>query len=171
MRPDREKVLFLDCDGVLNHRRWLFAAQRLMDKEYFPTRGAWNSPEAQVRDVDPSCLAMIRHVINETDCCLVMSTTWRRGIDYPCSYFRDIFAMSGWKKSPVIGVTPVINSDVRGAEIKQYLESSGRNVKRYAIVDDDSDMLEEQLPFFVQTNGKEGITIDDAERLIRILND
>ena len=42
----------------------------------------------------------------------------------------------------------------------------------YVILDDDSDMLESQLPYFVQTDWmKRGLSQDDAEQAIKILNE
>ena len=42
---------------------------------------------------------------------------------------------------------------------------------KYAIVDDDSDMVENQKPFFVQTDWFIGITKEDIEKLTNILKD
>lgn len=42
-------------------------------------------------------------------------------------------------------------------------------VNRYAIIDDENDILPKQLNHFVQTNSQFGITCKDAERVITIL--
>lgn len=44
-------------------------------------------------------------------------------------------------------------------------------IERYAIVDDDGDMLDEQRPYFVQTNAYVGMTDADADKLIAILGE
>ena len=43
-------------------------------------------------------------------------------------------------------------------------------VENYVIIDDDSDMLDEQLYHFVQTNFEDGITDTEVNRVIKILN-
>ena len=58
---------------------------------------------------------------------------------------------------------------IRGEEIKQYLEEH-TDIKSYVILDDDSDMLDEQLFNFVQTDGFEGITIREVKLCKSILN-
>lgn len=51
----------------------------------------------------------------------------------------------------------------RGDEIKKWL---GRHdVEKYIILDDDSDMLEEQLPFFINTDTHNGIRFEDMDRI------
>jgi hypothetical protein len=57
----------------------------------------------------------------------------------------------------------------RGSEIAEWL-SRHPEVDRYAIVDDDSDMLPEQVPFFVQTSFETGMTDEHAAKLIEVLN-
>lgn len=43
---------------------------------------------------------------------------------------------------------------------------------RYVILDDDSDMLDCQLPYFIQTDWlKWGLSDEDVEQAIHILND
>jgi len=42
---------------------------------------------------------------------------------------------------------------------------------KYIIIDDDTDMLDEQLPFFINTDPEVGITDEDVKTAIKILND
>jgi membrane-bound lytic murein transglycosylase MltF len=44
-------------------------------------------------------------------------------------------------------------------------------VERYAILDDDTDMLPEQLPNFFQTTWEEGLTEEIAEKVIAHLGE
>ena len=55
----------------------------------------------------------------------------------------------------------------RGDEIAAWLTAHPK-VKEWAIVDDDSDMLPEQLPRFVKTDGNEGLSFANFERLCAI---
>jgi hypothetical protein len=52
----------------------------------------------------------------------------------------------------------------RGDEIKAWL-SEHPEVDKYAILDDDSDMLDEQLPNFFKTTFQDGLTDDIAEKV------
>lgn len=71
----------------------------------------------------------------------------------------------------------------RGVEIKQWIDThihseNGKNWNykeigsdfNYVILDDDSDMLLEQAEHFVKTDTLLGLSEDDVERAIKILN-
>ena len=71
----------------------------------------------------------------------------------------------------------------RGVEIKQWIDThihseNGKNWNykdigvdfNYVILDDDSDMLLEQAEHFVKTDTLLGLSKDDVERAIKILN-
>jgi hypothetical protein len=58
----------------------------------------------------------------------------------------------------------------RGYEIKEWLTAHGKGVESYAILDDEQEMLPEQQSHFVQTNPAVGITEEDADAIIAILN-
>ena len=85
----------------------------------------------------------------------------------------------------IIGITPnsishemLLVSDIdsvelfhlRGEEIKEWLTTHGKNVSHYVIFDDMDHMLPEQQSHFVQTNPEVGITEDDANKAITIMN-
>ena len=59
---------------------------------------------------------------------------------------------------------------IRGEEIKQWLTKYGKQVSNYAIIDDMDNMLSEQQSRFVHTNPEVGITEEDAQKTIEILN-
>ena len=58
----------------------------------------------------------------------------------------------------------------RGKEIKKWLSMHKNKVGHYAILDVYDDMLPEQLPHFVQTNYEVGLSKENADRVIEILN-
>ena len=85
----------------------------------------------------------------------------------------------GWKMPPnTVKVTRpgpwgnpfVVNPRVTpGGRTGEWL-SRHPEVERYAIVDDDSDMLPEQMPFFVRTSAETGgLKKRHADRLIKLL--
>lgn len=144
------KVLFLDCDGVINseagHNTGLF-------KTDFP--------------VDAYMAFLVGKIHLDTDCKVVLSSAWRH-------HERSVKLLNE-RLVPIFDRTPFsgeINntSGIRGYEIKDWLDRHPE-VTRYAILDDSSDMLEEQLPNFFQTSWKTGITEEIALKVIKHLNE
>lgn len=105
-------------------------------------------------------------------------------------YLIDLFNMVGIK-GDVIGETPKLRwlCEVpsayipRGTEIKNYLSVKHNypcyewnlnkcttDVETYVIIDDDGDMLLEQKDNFVQTSMKVGLTKQNADEVVEILN-
>jgi hypothetical protein len=147
-------VLFLDVDGVLNHRAC-----------FMPSRGG--SP------LCPDAVRRLRGVVAFTGCKVVLSSTWRmldRHVDKLKSAGGFPSPHDDWRTGELHrkseGGSIIISR--RGDEIAEWL-SRHPEVTRYAIVDDDSDMLPEQKPFFVQTTFDTGLLDEHADRLIEIL--
>lgn len=112
------KILFLDCDGVLN------CQQTFVDHR---------------KTVDPLDLQMVKRVqkiVKETGCKVVMSSTWRR---------HDEARESVNKLIPLFGVTPSV-AVYRGKEIQAWLKEHPE-VTKYVCLDDDSDFYPEQHLF------------------------
>ena len=59
---------------------------------------------------------------------------------------------------------------IRGMEVQEWLNTKGKKVSHYVILDDMDNMLPEQQNHFVQTNPTVGITEEDAKKAIAILN-
>lgn len=160
------KVIFLDIDGVLNvipqgHDK--FGA--IFHKHFVEN---------------------LRIIIEKTGAKIVVSSTWRM------SGLRTMQAM--WKErslpGEVIDITPdcaqiakfgtldYYEAKERGYEIEEWLK--GNKVDKYVIIDDDSDMLENQMPSFVKCSDNldhedcvdigYGLTKKCAQRVIEILN-
>ena len=145
------KIIFLDIDGVLNSVRSCAALRG------YP----WSFEAEQMGLFDEVALRLMRRAIEETGAKVVVSSTWR--------IRRTIGELAAGLDMPVVGKTPRNNDERRrGGEIKDWL-TDHPEVTAYAIVDDDSDMLEEQHPFFVHTDGKEGFLFRDYEKLMAIL--
>lgn len=154
------KLIFLDIDGVLNDEKSIQARSAGAD--------GWK----------PEAVDQLKRVIEETGAKIVISSTWKLGIKLAAEGVDDsrtelkkgfkFFNLPAW-----IGVTPTrFSNDHRGVEIKWYLEKYPE-ITKYVIVDDRTDMLDEQEPFFVKTefygdNG--GLTPEHADRAIEILN-
>ena len=143
------KVLFLDIDGVLNSRRTATAFGN------FPH----NCDPHQMKLFDRPALSLIQKLCEKTDSSVVLSSTWRNDPRWR-EYGRQL-------RIPLIDRTPS-QSGPRGREIQTWIDINGP--KRYAIVDDDSDMLEHQKPFFVQTDPQDGLLLRHYDRLLELLS-
>lgn len=155
------KVIFLDIDGVLNHEKhykWLMETDE-------PT------PLQQVypySEFNPESCKILNRIIDETDAKIVLSSSWRLdGINRMNSLFKHF----GLPR--IYDITPSLcgrfGSLCRGKEIDKWL-SEHPEVTKYVILDDDTDMEEYQLPFFVKTDPyKDGLNNDIANKVINIL--
>jgi hypothetical protein len=157
------KILFLDCDGVLN-----CAAS-------WPHNSPTNTP------LDPDKVARLNRVVQATGAIIVISSTWRHlnsGLPLVGVVLaegedcRDILRRGG--------VTGVFHTDwktgygkmsgKRGHEIEDWLEDHPE-ITTYAIVDDNRDMLTWQEKFLVQTTFDRGLQDSHVEALIKILGE
>lgn len=141
-----EPIIFLDVDGVLNHRG------------VFKT-GSFPNPLCH------ECVARLRKLVAVTDAQIVMSSTWRLGgrEDSGVRKLKRAGALDRLHKDwRTVDLPNRIQNGVllpdqrRGREIAEWL---GRHpeVEHYVILDDDSDMLPEQMPRFVQTSFDTGL--------------
>lgn len=148
------KILFLDFDGVIT-----------------TYQSKWK--------IDMDKIKIINDICDKTDAKIVVSSSWRigyRGVvhtfqEYLKQYFvkNEYVGLFKFNKfiDNIIGLTD--SGSCRGNEIKFYMNEHPE-VDSYVIVDDDSDMLDEQLFNFVQTDTYEGITERDAKLCVDILN-
>lgn len=174
------KILFLDIDGVLNSQRSFIA----LGHKKARLRDAYNdSYYARITKatIDEIAVGLINRLIKETRAQVVVSSTHRihfRNSDNTGTY--NLFEMNNYLSNlgircNVIGATPTSDSGHRGTEIMHWLDSHKLQftepVTKYAIVDDDSDMRPEQLPFFVQTSLDDGLCLSHYNSLLKLLKD
>lgn len=171
------KILFLDIDGVLNSQR-SFAAFQHREKRNLPS--AKDSQLAYfykitTRTLDKVAVGLVNRVVKETGAKVVLTSTHRKhflkrdGVHEEfCILDIQIYLKALGLKIDMIDATPVTARGHRGTEIKQWLDSR-KDVEAYAIIDDDSDMLQEQLPFFVKTPGSDGMSFENYRDLRKIL--
>lgn len=144
------KVLFLDIDGVVN------------SAETFKRRHKEGGRE---RDFDERLSGIIKNIVALTGCKVVLSSSWRGSEENEALISEHI--------TPLLDRTPRMHRPVgtgveycgRGKEIKAWLEQHPE-ITRYAIIDDDSDMMPEQIPYFFQTTWQKGITEEIASEII-----
>lgn len=152
-----DKVIFLDIDGVIQSPRYCVAINQ----------SGWMST------FEPAAMSMLRNLINESGAKIVISSTWRLG-EYD-SVKRELqlcFRVCGFKE-----IANAFHSDwrtddngkLRGDEIKRWLDKHPECQECYLILDDDADMLEEQKPFFVQTDCYNGMLLEHYDKAKKIL--
>lgn len=161
------KVIFLDIDGVLN--------------VHYPERDEYGSL------FHPQFEDNLRHIIQQTDAKIVISSSWRHsGLDIMKEMWDDrnlageVIDVTASRSQHDIesggGRMPFNERAERGWEIQEWIDKY--KPEKYCIIDDDNDMLPNQLPYFVQTldnwehEGNEegyGLTKECAEMVIQIL--
>jgi len=147
------KILFLDIDGVLNSIR------SAVSLGGYP----WGVKEEDIKLFDQVAIQLIKRLCEKTDCQIVLSSVWRLSIGHK-KLAEALFL-------PIVDSTPCLHmSGARGQEIKAYL-GNHPEVTCYAIVDDDSDMLDEQLPYFIKTDRVNGLSYENYEQLLKLLKE
>lgn len=145
------KVIFLDFDGVITtlESKWRLC---------------------------PEKMELVKKICDSTDAKIVISSSWRLSTvertlkDLGCGDHRIKcpFILANY----VVGVTPYhipYKIIMRGYEIKYYMEQHPE-ITNYVILDDDTDMLDEQKEHFVNTDTYKGINDNDVNKAIKILN-
>lgn len=141
------KVLFLDIDGVCNSGAWAKQGNSM-----------WHG-------TDPAAVALVRRIIAETGCKVVLSSTWRLYPEARAVVKRDVCNFIDYTVDLQRGAKRGVVA--RGEEVKLWLDSHPE-VTQYAILDDDSDFLPDQWLF--KTTFMQGITEDIAQAVIDHLN-
>ena len=147
------RIIFLDVDGVLN------SAQ------------TWKGPHADsTATLCPVMCDEFARVVRTTGATVVLSSTWRLFTEH-----RAYAKLTAWLLERDITIhshTPNHNtSRGRGSEIATWLEEHREEFPNphFVIIDDDSDMLPRQKPFFVRTTFRDGLTVQHADGVIQIL--
>lgn len=146
------KVLFLDIDGVLNP---------------FRTDEDGNI----MTELSDNCVANLSRIVNETNCRVVISSTWKAS-----NHLMDVLEEELFPKLPkgcVAGCTRTfIPQRKREIEIAEYLEEHSDEIDNFVIMDDYDFELESFLNggHCVITDALNGLTKKDADKCIEILN-
>lgn len=143
------KVLFLDIDGVCNSAEYMVR----LGKQSF-----WH-------DTDPELVKLVRRIITETKCDVVLCSTWRLYPEAREVVKRDVCHFIDVTKDMQRGAKWGVVE--RGHEVQEWLDRHPA-VTQYAILDDNSDFLPHQWLF--QTTWDYGITSEIAEAVINHLN-
>lgn len=156
------KLIYLDIDGVLCTHRASAAIGETGTMDY----------------LDPIACKLVERLITEFSARVVISSTWR--ITHSKREMYQLFRCAGhhiiaeslhtrWATPNLKGLSGFPCQ--RGKEIEASL-SEIENVEfvtGYVILDDDSDMLEYQMPFFVKCDVYDGLGFLGYERAREIL--
>jgi hypothetical protein len=133
------KVIFLDIDGVLNCDRT-------------------PNPRKLPYVVDKRLLARLKKLLHRTGAKIVLSSSWRLDpVGLLAAKYWDV---------PFVDSLPDLPKKTRRDEVLAWL-SSHPQVKRYAIIDDEDDNLDD-LPLF-QPSSKTGLTAEIVKGVDRYL--
>jgi len=109
---------------------------------------------------------------NETGTKICISSTWKNhfGNKDKCTpeKWQDALLKLGFKNGTYVGITETYRT-LRGEEIQDWLNNHSE-VKDYAILDDDSDMLPEQFSRFHHSDPWFGLTPNHLYRIERQFN-
>jgi len=159
-----DPIIFFDFDGVLNSIASMIGL------------GAPNI------HFDPVAVGLVHKLAAATNAKIVISSSWRIGrtvdelkmILNKTSHWRHDWSIV-IDKTPAYGYGDVsfdFDFDMRltrGSEIAQWRKNR-KHTGRYVIIDDDSDMREDQLLFFVKCNTADGFGLQQYIRALRLLS-
>ena len=150
------KIIFLDFDGVLNTEHYQGLLQ-YQGKPWQDEHGAF---------FDPNAVKQLKRIIDATDADIVVESSWKYlGLD-AMKKLWEVRNLPG----TIIDITPSLLGKNKGVEIASWLSNYAKQDIRYVIIDDEYVILDSQLPHFILTNPYEGITEEQANRAISILN-
>jgi len=154
-------IIFLDIDGVLNSGQDVIRRSREASKN--------GDGSFDYKFLCPTACSNLQWILEQDSSArIVVSSTWR--IMHNLEELIKILKQSGvdYAEKRVIDITPKDTDDkiggVRGDKIQAWLDSTRYVIKRFAIIDDDSDMAHLK-PYLHQTNYNDGLVFSIAENI------
>jgi hypothetical protein len=175
-------IIFLDIDGVFN------CQLHYHSKQFTDYRDAKKTLKKQVKKkqierleyykamISLERVEMFNELCKQTNAVVVISSTWRMG--KTVEELQEIMDYCG-ATFEIIDKTGRSDLRERGPEIKKWLSD---NIKeethgclyfdfyKYAIIDDDSDMMLNQKEHFFQTDNYSGLTPTTCYKIRRFIN-
>lgn len=161
---EKYSIVFLDIDGILT------------------------TPIENWRDFNPECVKNLKYIIKETNCEIVIHSTWRNFPEqrkrflylwgrygFNLETFLD-FAPTGLRvvKDNVSNINDATyNSDIqfyasKREVIENWIENYKYRVESYCIIDDEDYNFDPKI--FIQPKAYIGLSLEDAKNVIKILN-
>lgn len=154
------KLIFLDIDGVLNY---IGCSAR-------SPHGCWG--------VEHTKLKLLKNIVERTDAKIILTSTWKtdwfitnykEDLPKDGAYLEQKFREHGLY---ILDKTTDPEWKYRGQGIKNFMNTFCCTIDSFVIIDDESfDFIEEGLTDnFVHTSISEGLTEEDIEKAVCILN-
>lgn len=169
-------IIFLDIDGVLNCQ--IFYTANQITKKNLKKQVKADKIDSDKYYESQICRERIKwlnDLCKNTNAEIVISSSWRLGSTL--EDLQKIFTKMG-ATFDIISITPYTGYE-RGTEISKWLKDNITKEKhgvlyfdfdKYAIIDDDSDMLYTQRHNFFQTDNYSGLTPNTCYKIERFFN-
>ncbi len=152
----KTRVLFLDIDGVLCTMR---------------SHLTYHGRGGLMTEWDVTAANFIHKLCEKHNVKIVISSSWRR-----VESMRQLLKvrLEEFKLENYLFVSCDLEGSMtknltgkRGDEIKDFLDSHSDQIEDYRIIDDDSDMLDEQMDKLILTHGHNGMTYENMLDLLK----
>ena len=184
-----DHIIFLDVDGVLNCQ--LFYTERYKNLTqydgipFYKTVKKYLRKLLKTKELDkmeyykaemcPMRMSLLNELCEETNSAVVLSASMRSG--WTVEQLQEIFNYCG-ATFTIIDKTGYCDCRIRGVEILNWLRENcmkwfgvhDHEFSRYAIIDDDSDMLLWQQYNFFQVDNYSGLTPNTIYKIERFFN-
>lgn len=177
VRFSKNKIIFLDIDGVLNNDAWMAGDRWEMLQAQASSP---HTPRAQLWkpywDFAPKNVILFNEFLDKTDASIVVSSTWRKG-KTPKELEEILFNNGNVNVlGRIIGKTEDFYAGHKMSEhvprwkyIKRWLDENAADNIVFVVIDDDPEAWS-QGPYFVWTDPRVGFTVEDSLHALQILN-
>ena len=173
-----KNIIFLDIDGVLNCQLF-YNSQQFADYKEAKKQMKKDVKAKRIERLDyyagqicKERIKWLNELCEETESKIIVSSTWRNGKSI--EDLQEIFDYCG-ATFKVLDKTEHCECRTRGCEIAKWLQDNTEkyfgikyyDFYRYAIIDDDSDMLLNQQNHFFHTDNYSGLTPNTCYKIKR----
>lgn len=188
------KLIALDMDGVVNSdikiRKWFDNKMLELENQGYSylnnelrleARKAFNKEfDHSTELIFPELAKFIKQIIDETDCYILWSSSWRNHPKYvDIEVAKDMLNRHNMRGDRLIGYTPTLHfldQGIRGNQIRTWLYNNSyfdyNDLYKCAVIDDRHDageMLPDKCKFF-WIDPRQGITEYETNKIINYLN-
>ncbi len=159
----KQKIIFLDFDGVLNSVRSVVADQKCVNA--LQAKHTILAGHTIASGFDPVAVKLIWQIMQKTDAFIVVSSAWRKAINLRDirNIFHTEFSWPDGDSERIIGVTGRRDNGFRGSEVQDWIDEHTVGIQnfQYIIVDDSYDFHDHQMKRFIQTCPYNGFSYQD----------
>lgn len=171
--PEELCVLFLDIDGVFNSHRYF--KRRSREECDLKAKTIYQSLTQTQRDLDDEAVSLLKEFCDIYQPLIVISSSWR--IARELKEIQEALKARGFDNIHDFecDVTGRVSGGCRGDEIEKKIREIEsfykiRRLCRYAIIDDDSDMLLSQRENFFHVDREYGVSHNTFYKIGRLLD-